>query len=456
MLDLILELGRWSLEGFWLPLLAWSLLALPAYAAVKLCTDRSPHVRYWTLVALLLSLPIGVAGAALAMFDAPAMSGVAIVTMPAAFSISAEAAAQTALNWTTWHTSGLLTLLACVVALWRVSTLVVGFRALRSIRKEAVRTPEWVVEEAHTLAAGLGLERSVDVRLGATASPFTIGWLRPLIVLPEDLLEERADLRRALTHELVHVRRRDFGLQVVEQVIGALFVIHPLVALIRRETSVLREITCDADVVSRTGERAAYARVLYRYSTPNADRMLAVGIFARERHLPKRIRAMQSFLSEHGLNRSKQKGLAVFILLLSITIGAVACSDVLVESTADADAQTSARTEASSGDTFVVVEDMPELIGGLESIQENLHYPELAAKAGIEGRVIVQFVVDEEGRVVDPEIVRGIGSGLDEAALAAVRTAEFKPGLQRGKPVQVKMSLPVTFMLGDADGSEPN
>ena len=96
---------------------------------------------------------------------------------------------------------------------------------------------------------------------------------------------------------------------------------------------------------------------------------------------------------------------------------------------------------------FVVVENMPELIGGLGSIQSKIKYPEMAKKAGVEGRVIVQFVVDEEGNVQDPQVVRGLGAGLDEEALRAVKMAKFKPGMQRGKPVKVKMSLPITFRL---------
>lgn len=96
---------------------------------------------------------------------------------------------------------------------------------------------------------------------------------------------------------------------------------------------------------------------------------------------------------------------------------------------------------------FMIVEDMPELIGGLGSIQSKIKYPEIAKKAGVEGRVFVQFVVNTDGSVVDPVVVRGIGAGCDEEAVRAVSQAKFKPGRQRGKPVPVKMSLPITFKL---------
>ncbi len=103
--------------------------------------------------------------------------------------------------------------------------------------------------------------------------------------------------------------------------------------------------------------------------------------------------------------------------------------------------------EEPEPEIFVVVEEMPDLIGGLGEIQKKIRYPEIARKAGVEGRVILQFIVDENGNVTEPAVVRGIGAGCDEEALRVVREAKFKPGRQRGKAVKVKMSLPITFKL---------
>ncbi len=103
--------------------------------------------------------------------------------------------------------------------------------------------------------------------------------------------------------------------------------------------------------------------------------------------------------------------------------------------------------EEEEEDFFVVVEQMPELIGGMAALQKNIRYPEMARKAGIEGRVIVQFIVNENGEVEDPRVIRGIGGGCDEEALRAVQTVKFKPGRQRGQPVRVQYSLPVIFRL---------
>jgi protein TonB len=106
-----------------------------------------------------------------------------------------------------------------------------------------------------------------------------------------------------------------------------------------------------------------------------------------------------------------------------------------------------ASTETPDDIYTLVPERNPELIGGLANLQRSIVYPEIARKAGIEGRVFVEFIVDEHGRVLNPRVVRGIGGGCDEAALAAVQKAKFKPGMQRGRPVKVKYSLPIVFKL---------
>lgn len=106
-------------------------------------------------------------------------------------------------------------------------------------------------------------------------------------------------------------------------------------------------------------------------------------------------------------------------------------------------------SEKSEEEIFVVVEQMPELIGGLASLNKHITYPEMARRAQIEGRVIVEFIIDKDGNVNDPKIIRGIGGGCDEVALSAVQKIKFKPGMQRGKPVLVRYSMPINFTLKD-------
>ncbi len=103
--------------------------------------------------------------------------------------------------------------------------------------------------------------------------------------------------------------------------------------------------------------------------------------------------------------------------------------------------------EEEEEEIFVVVEQMPELIGGIETLQREIRYPELARNAGVNGRVFVQFIVDEKGNVVQPIVLRGIGGGCDEEALRVIKLAKFTPGRQRGKPVKVRYVIPIVFKL---------
>lgn len=107
--------------------------------------------------------------------------------------------------------------------------------------------------------------------------------------------------------------------------------------------------------------------------------------------------------------------------------------------------------EEAEPEVFMIVEDMPEMqpsqTEGMRQLGQCIQYPEIAKKAGVEGRVFVQFIVDEQGNVQSPTVTRGLGAGTDQEALRCVQTLTFSPGMQRGKPVKVKMSLPVTFRL---------
>ena len=103
--------------------------------------------------------------------------------------------------------------------------------------------------------------------------------------------------------------------------------------------------------------------------------------------------------------------------------------------------------EPTEPEIFEVVETPPELIGGLPGLQARLEYPEIAIMAGIEGRVFVQFVVDERGRVIDPVVMRSPSDILSQAAIKAILESRFNPGLQRGRPVRVRYSVPVNFEL---------
>lgn len=96
---------------------------------------------------------------------------------------------------------------------------------------------------------------------------------------------------------------------------------------------------------------------------------------------------------------------------------------------------------------FEIVEHMPEIIGGAAALYEKIKYPESARRAGIQGRVIVQFIVNEQGYVENPVIIRGVHPAIDEEAIRVIRETRFRPGMQRGRTVRVQISQPIFFRL---------
>lgn len=101
---------------------------------------------------------------------------------------------------------------------------------------------------------------------------------------------------------------------------------------------------------------------------------------------------------------------------------------------------------------FENVDEMPIPPGGMDGLishfVKNLNYPEAAKKGNVQGTVLVTFLIDKEGKVTDPEILRGIGAGCDEEAIRIVNGMElWTPGKVDGKTVITRLQLPVKFAL---------
>ena len=97
---------------------------------------------------------------------------------------------------------------------------------------------------------------------------------------------------------------------------------------------------------------------------------------------------------------------------------------------------------------FVPHDEPPQPIGGYQAIQRKLVYPEIARKAGVEGRVMIWAQIGEDGSVVRTRVMKSLGpNGCDEAAMKAIRDVKWKPAMQRDKPVRVWVAVPVDFRL---------
>lgn len=102
---------------------------------------------------------------------------------------------------------------------------------------------------------------------------------------------------------------------------------------------------------------------------------------------------------------------------------------------------------------FEVVEQMPEFPNGgmaglMQYLSKNIKYPTIAQEYGTQGRVTVQFVVNRDGSIVDAKVLRGVDPYLDKEAIRVISSMpKWKPGMQRGKAVRVKYTVPVMFRL---------
>ncbi|MFZ0453813.1 MAG: energy transducer TonB [Ignavibacteriaceae bacterium] len=90
---------------------------------------------------------------------------------------------------------------------------------------------------------------------------------------------------------------------------------------------------------------------------------------------------------------------------------------------------------------------MPEPKDGLQILYSKIKYPPDAQKAGVEGKVYLLIYINEKGDVDDVKVLKGLGAGCDEAAVAAVKDTKFAPGKDNGAAIKVKLSLPITFKL---------
>lgn len=103
--------------------------------------------------------------------------------------------------------------------------------------------------------------------------------------------------------------------------------------------------------------------------------------------------------------------------------------------------------------TYIFVEKKPEPVLGFanfyKELSNSMKYPNPARRMGTEGNVFVEFVIDKNGEPIELKVIRGIGSGCDEEAMRVLALTKWAPGKQRGKPVRVKMVLPIRFRLSN-------
>ncbi len=261
-----------------------------------------------------------------------------------------------------------------------------------------------------------------------------------------------------MAHEMVHIKQKHSVDILLVEVFRTIFWFNPVVHLYKSSITEIHEYLADQQAANRFNPEK-YLKLLARQLFKSFDFALSNN-FHRSQTV-KRIKMLES-----SRKKSIWLNLALLLPLLGVLVAELSCerSD---QETAQVTPQKdiimtlpyhelpddrSENPASGSDEVFTIVEDQPAPIGGMrvfyDYIQENLKYPTQARKMGIEGRVFVQFTVSKDGTLSDVRAVKGIGAGCDQEAEKVVENSPaWKPGLQKGLRVNVRMILPITFKL---------
>lgn len=422
------------------------------------------NVHYHLRAALVLSLPAGIAAVPFlkrmeSLFvDTIAVSPtVWVIENPFAVT-PASAASHSVIDWFPFL-AGILLFLLAVVAGIKLLGLARHLHDLSKLRNKYGKTADAVWAQLSESNLRLLKSTRFHPRLvisDRTSIPYTFGSIRPHICLPESLIHSPQKMNMAVRHELIHIKRGDSLLNTLLMLTITVFWFIPVLHLLFVQLKMYRELSCDQEVLNESDfSRKAYAELLFelaQYTNRNQNSLLGMSI--EPSILKKRIQVMNKKENQH---RSFKKSFGfLLVTILGITV-AMSCSDIqsskddpdspAVPTASEESSSPASESDATPDQVFTEVDEMPELIGGFESLFENLTYPEEAREAGIEGRVVIQFIINEQGQVENPQVVHGIGGGCDEAALQAIKDAQFEPGMQNGIPVKVEYAIPISFRL---------
>ena len=308
-------------------------------------------------------------------------------------------------------------------------------------------------------------------------APFS--WMKYIVISEKDLDENG---REILIHELAHIQNRHSWDLLVADICIFFQWFNPASWLLKQELQNIHEYEADETVIEKGVDAKQYQLLLIKKAV--GTRLYSMANSFNHSKLKKRITMM---LKEKSNPWAKLKYLYILpVAAIAVTafarpeisetaeeISAVKVNDLtaIVEAKAIKSTEESVQISTVSQDTvkvnyvptevsrklqgtavFEVVEEMPEFPGGvdamMEYLQKELRYPESAKEKGIQGRVTVQFIIDKEGNVTNSKVTRSVDKDMDAEAIRLVKAMpKWKPGMQKGKAVAVKYTVPVVFRL---------
>ena len=304
-------------------------------------------------------------------------------------------------------------------------------------------------------------------------APFS--WMKYIVISRKDLKENG---REILIHEMAHIHHRHSVDLLVADICIFFQWFNPGAWLLKQELQNIHEYEADETVINEGVNAKEYQLLLIKKAV--GTRLYSMANSFNHSKLKKRITMM---LKEKSSPWARLKYLYVLpVAAIAVTafarpevsdkvekISSVKVNDLaaivetkVVESAGDttkpADVKyvpAEVRKQLKGTPVFEVAEEMPEFPGGgmsafMDYIKTNMRYPASAKENGTQGRVTVQFVVDEDGSIKDSKVLRSVDKDMDAEALRLINTMpKWKPGRQKGQPVAVKFTVPVMFRLDD-------
>ena len=279
-------------------------------------------------------------------------------------------------------------------------------------------------------------------------SPFCL--FHYIVMSRDDYANNRSFI---LTHEQEHIRLRHCIDLVILQVATIIQWFNPFVWLIGKNLKAIHEFEVDEAVLNKGIDATQYQQFLVIKAVGNRLQPFANNL--NKESLKRRIIMMNQKKSNRWMMLKALFIIPVATLAVSVFASNTGVSTVTREAvrTANALPTTNMQTQQSATKAYDVVEVMPKFKGGesamMEFLMMNMKYPQAAVKAKQQGRAIVGFVVRKDGTVSDVHITKSAGYAvLDEEAMRVVKSMPaWEPGKQKGKPVNVKYNVPITFRL---------
>ena len=254
-----------------------------------------------------------------------------------------------------------------------------------------------------------------------------------------------------LTHEQEHIRLHHYIDLVVLQVATIIQWFNPFVWLIGKNLKTIHEFEVDEAVLNKGIDATQYQQFLVIKAVGNRLQPFANNL--NKESLKRRIIMMNQKKSNRWMMLKALFVIPVATLAVSVFANTTDMRSMAkaANTTANSISTNNMQTKQSDSKVFVAVEVMPKFKGGNKALMEylmmNVKYPESAAKAKQQGRAVVGFVVRKDGTVSDVYIVKSTGYDvLDNEAMRVVKSMPtWEPGKQKGKPVDVKYFVPITF-----------